>query len=46
MVTLDIVHLMYPDWRVSPYFTLGSGVIHTQPKATLVATIDRTDNVA
>lgn len=46
MVTLDIVHLMYPDWRASPYFTLGGGVIKTQPKATLVATTDRTDNVA
>jgi len=46
MVTLNIVHLMYPDWRASPYFTLGGGVIKTEPKATLVATTDRTDNVA
>jgi hypothetical protein len=46
MVTLDIVHLMYPDRRASPYFTLGGGVIKTEPKATLVATTDRTDNVA
>jgi SH3 domain-containing protein len=46
LVTLDIVHLMYPDWRASPYFTLGGGVIKTEPKATLVATTDRTDNVA
>ena len=46
LVTLNIVHLMYPDWRASPYFTLGGGVIKTQPKATLVATTDRTDNLA
>jgi hypothetical protein len=46
MVTANIVHLMYPDWRASPYFTLGGGVIKTEPKATLVATIDRTDSVA
>jgi hypothetical protein len=46
MVTANIVHLMYPDWRASPYFTLGAGVINTQPKATLVATTDRTDSVA
>jgi hypothetical protein len=46
MVTVNIVHLMYPDWRASPYFTLGAGVIKTEPKATLVATIDRTDSVA
>lgn len=46
MVTLNVVHLMYPDWRASPYFTLGGGVIKTEPKATLVATTDRTDSVA
>jgi len=46
MVTVNIVHLMFPDWRASPYFTLGGGVIKTEPKATLVATTDRTDSVA
>jgi hypothetical protein len=46
MITLNIVHLMYPDWRASPYFTLGGGMIKTEPKATLVATTDRTDSVA
>jgi hypothetical protein len=46
LLTLNIVHLMYPDWRASPYFTLGGGIIKTQPKATLVATTDRTDNIA
>ena len=46
MATVNIVHLMYPDWRASPYFTLGAGVINTEPKATLVATTDRTDSLA
>jgi hypothetical protein len=46
LATIDIVHLMYPDWRISPYFTLGAGVITTHPKATLVATVDRTDSLA
>jgi uncharacterized protein YgiM (DUF1202 family) len=46
MATFNIVHLMYPDWRASPYFTLGGGVINTEPKATLVATTDRTDSMA
>jgi uncharacterized protein YgiM (DUF1202 family) len=46
MAALNIVHLMYPDWRASPYFTLGAGVINTEPKATLVATTDRTDSLA
>ena len=46
LATINIVHLMYPDWRASPYFTLGAGVINTEPKATLVATTDRTDSIA
>ncbi len=46
LATINIVHLMYPDWRISPYFTLGAGVITTHPKATLVATVDRTDSLA
>jgi uncharacterized protein YgiM (DUF1202 family) len=46
MATVNVVHLMYPDWRASPYFTLGAGVINTDPKATLVATTDRTDTLA
>jgi hypothetical protein len=46
LVTMNIVHLMYPDWRASPYFTLGGGIIKTEPKATLVATTDRTDSTA
>jgi len=40
------VHTFYPQWRASPYFTLGAGSIHTEPKGTLVATIDRTDRLA
>jgi len=46
VATVNIVHVMYPDWRASPYFTLGAGVIHTEPKATLVATVDRKDSLA
>ena len=46
LATFDIVHTMYPEWRASPYFTLGAGAIRTEPKATLVATVDRTDSIA
>lgn len=46
ITTVNIVHLMFPEWRASPYFTLGAGAIRTEPKATLVATTDRTDSVA
>lgn len=46
MLNLDIVHIFYPERRASPYFSLGTGSIDTQPKATLVATIDRRDSLA
>lgn len=46
MVNINLVHLLFPEWRVSPYFTLGAGFINTEPKGTIVATADRTDNLA
>jgi uncharacterized protein YgiM (DUF1202 family) len=45
MATADIVHQPFPEWRVSPYAALGTGVIHIEPAATLVQTDDRTDQV-
>jgi len=30
----------WPQWRISPYFSLGSGVIENEPKATLVGVND------
>ena len=46
LVHLNITHLMFPDKRVTPLFTLGAGTINTSPKATLVATTDRRDELA
>jgi uncharacterized protein YgiM (DUF1202 family) len=46
LASLDVVHTFYPEWRFSPYFALGGGIVTTRPKATLVATTDRTDNAA
>lgn len=45
MATADIVHQPFPEWRISPFVALGTGVIHIQPQATLVQTEDRTDQV-
>lgn len=46
MGSVNLVHLLFPEWRVSPYFTLGAGIIKTEPKGTIVATEDRTDTQA
>ena len=45
MVNINIVHSLFPERRVTPYFTLGAGVINTETKGTVVATEDRTDNI-
>ncbi|MEX1033097.1 MAG: SH3 domain-containing protein [Cellvibrionaceae bacterium] len=41
----SIIHETWPEWRISPYFTLGVAVIETSPDATLVQTQDRTDGM-
>jgi hypothetical protein len=43
---LGLTHVFRPEWRLSPFVTLGTGVIHIEPKATLVAPADRTDQTA
>ncbi len=45
MGSVNVVHEIWPDWRFSPFFTLGTGVIHTEPKSTIVQGEDRTDQV-
>ena len=47
-VTGDIgfAHVLVPEARWSPFLTLGVGLVHTQPKATLVAAADRTEQSA
>ena len=45
MGSLNIVHEAFPEWRVSPFFTLGAGVVHTGPKSTIIRGPDRTDQV-
>jgi len=43
--SVNVVHEAWPDWRVSPFFTLGAGVIHTSPKSTIIQGEDRTDQI-
>lgn len=46
MGSVNVIHETWPDWRISPFFTLGTGVVHTEPKSTIVQGEDRTDQVA
>lgn len=43
---VDIVHEPFPEWLISPFFALGTGVIKTTPKATLALPVDRNDQFA
>lgn len=43
LFSLNLVHQMYPQWRVSPFFTIGSGYIKTDPSPTLAQAEDRDD---
>lgn len=45
-LTLGLVHVFTPQRRLSPYFTLGGGLIRTEPKATLVRPDSRDDQLA
>jgi hypothetical protein len=38
-----LVHTPFPEWRVAPFFTLGTGVLQISPRTSLVSTEDRTD---
>jgi hypothetical protein len=44
--TASIVHVFEPAWRFTPFVSLGTGVIRTDPKSTLVQAEDRTDQLA
>ncbi len=35
----------FPEWRLTPYFLLGTGAIYTDPKVTLVNEQDRTEQI-
>jgi hypothetical protein len=43
---LGLTHVFLPEERWSPFVMLGTGIINIEPKATLVAPLDRTDQTA
>lgn len=44
--TLGLFHTFRPDWRLTPFAGLGTGVVNIQPKGTIVSPPDRTEQVA
>ncbi len=45
MGSVNVIHEAFPEWRISPFFTLGAGVVRTEPKSTIVQGQDRTDQI-
>jgi hypothetical protein len=45
MFTGNIMMLPFPTWRLSPYFTIGTGIIRTEPQTTIVQAEDRQDEI-
>lgn len=39
---VSVQHTTFPEWRLSPYVTLGAGKIRTKPRANLVQSGDET----
>ncbi len=44
MGNVSVLMQPFPEWRFSPYFALGTGIIQTTPKTALVRTRDRVDS--
>ena len=43
---IGLTHVFHPEGRWSPFAMIGTGFIHTEPKATLVQPVDRSDQTA
>lgn len=45
ILAVALLHQPFPEWRISPFFSLGTGEIKTLPSATLVDPQDRKDTL-
>jgi Bacterial SH3 domain len=43
---IGLTHVFLPEWRWSPFVMIGTGIVHTEPKATLVQPLNRTEQTA
>jgi opacity protein-like surface antigen len=43
---LGLTHVLMPEWRLSPFLMLGTGLVHLTPKVTLVQPSEKTDQTA
>ena len=44
--TVNLVAQPFPEWRLSPFLSLGTGLIYTDPNVTLIDESDRTEQIS
>jgi uncharacterized protein YgiM (DUF1202 family) len=44
ILMVRVQHSMFPEWRLSPYLSLGAGLVKTTPRANLVQSGDESRN--
>lgn len=45
MGTGSVLMVPFPQWRASPFFTIGTGIIRVEPQTTIIRSEDRTDEI-
>ena len=43
---VNLVSLPFPDWRLTPHFTIGYGRFENEPKSALIQAVDTEDDLA
>ena len=46
LLDIGLAHVFVPEWRVSPFVTMGTGFTRVSPKATYAQTVDHNDQLA
>lgn len=46
LYAVNVVSYPFPEWRLSPFFTIGAGTLENRPKVTLVGAKDTTADTA
>jgi len=46
IAAIGVTHVFVPEWRIQPFASMGTGLIHTQPKSTVAQSPQRTDQLA
>ncbi len=46
LADIGLAHVFMPEWRISPFVTMGTGITRVVPKATFAQPIDHDDQLA